>query len=669
MTTLDYAMRVATQLQGEGKLAGAKMILNSILDVKPLDAYALHLSGIVAYQEGDVMAGIQLIKRAIANHTGNALFHSNLGEMYRQIRSLDLSIQHGEQAVALEPNSATALSNLGIAYYDAKQYEQAENYHKRALAINPKLSNSLNNLGSIYKALGNAQQAIAYYQATIAATPNLIEPINNLALTLLDVDKYDEAALLFEKVLQFKPDHVEAFYGIAKLHLHKHNFIEAENYIRKALNANPQQVEYHQLLSEIYLEQGNNSAALMQLDHVLSIDPAHANSYLAKGNILMEMGEIARAKDQFSAITQVPDINTQLQAHYCLAQLQKCKPDYPGLKALLTIADNIHAISPQKQAYAYFALGKCYDDMGEYKKAFSYFTEGCRLKRQLINYHITEQIQLTNNIMKTFTKETIDYLRTFAHPSNLPIFIVGMPRSGTTLVEQIIASHPKVYGAGELTYFNDIVQNPVIVNKKKLYFPENIPHLTREFYHSFTENYLSHLRHYSTCAKHITDKMPQNFSVIGLIHALFPHAKIIHVKRNPIDVCLSCYTKLFSKGQHYSYDLTELGQYYNCYEMIMSHWRHILPANAWLDVNYEEVIQNTEAEAKRLITYCNLSWDPACLAFYESKRTVRTASFMQVRQPVYTTSLNRWRRFENELAPLIEVLYQAGVQSVAQQQA
>jgi hypothetical protein len=163
--------------------------------------------------------------------------------------------------------------------------------------------------------------------------------------------------------------------------------------------------------------------------------------------------------------------------------------------------------------------------------------------------------------------------------------------------------------------------------------------------------------------------MPQNFAAIGLIHALFPNAKIIHVRRNPIDTCLSCYTKLFSKGQHYSYDLTELGQYYNCYEMIMDHWRRILPADAWLDVNYEDIVQNTEVEAKRLIAYCKLTWDPVCLAFHKSKRTVRTASFMQVRQPVYTSSLNRWRRFESELAPLIEMLNQPGVHSVAQQQA
>lgn len=701
MITIDYAMNVATQLQNQGNLAQANMILNSILDLNPNYAYALHLSGIIAYQTGEATAGIQLIHQAIENHPTEALFHSNLGEMYRQLKNIRLSIQYGRQAVALDPNSAVALSNLGIAYYDEKNYEQAENCHKGALAMNPKLGCSLNNMGSIYKSLGKMQEAIAYYQEAIAVEPTFIEPLTNLAtlfleqhafkqavecsqqaiqlaptsseaycnmgLALLGLDQYNSALLHFGKALQLKANYADAYYGIAKIYLCKNNFTESENHIQKALIINPKQAEYYQLLADIYHQQGNHTAALIQLDHALSIYPELASSYLSKGNILMEIGEIAHAEEQFLKITQDSAIDTRLLANYCLVQLRKTELNNPYLKTLLTILDKIHEVSPHKQEYIYFALGKCYDDMGEEKKAFSYYTRGCHLKRKRITYDMVDQIHLTHNIINIFTKSTIDYLRTFANSSDLPIFIVGMPRSGTTLVEQIIANHGNVYGAGELTYLNDLIQHPAGINHT-LYYPENIPHLTPDIYHSITKKYLGYLQQFSSDAIRIIDKMPQNFTAIGLIHALFPNAKIIHVKRNPIDTCLSCYTKLFTKGQDYSYDLTELGQYYNCYEMMMNHWRSILPTHAWLDIHYEDIIQQTEIEAKRLIAYCDLPWDPACLTFYESKRTVRTASFIQVRQPVYTSSLNRWRRFENELAPLLAILNQSGVQSVAQQQ-
>jgi len=581
MKTTDYAMRVATQLQNEGKFKQAKIIFDAILEAYPTQAYALHLSGIMEYQEGNITAAIELIQQAIASHAHDALFHSNLGEMYRQLKSIDLSIQHGQRAIEIDSNSVTALSNLGIAYYDAEQYEKAEDCHKRALAINPTFSCSLNNMGSIYKMQDKTTDAIAFYQAAINAEPTFIEPRKNLSA-------------LFRQ------------------------------------------------LSDSHHDQGDHTEALKHLDHAISIDPTFKNAYISKGNILMEMGNISEAREQFSMLAEDKDIDARLFAHYSLVQLKKTEPNSAYLKELLLIADNVHEVSPEKQEYLYFALGKCHDDLGEWEKAFAYFTQGCNLKRKRINYNSAEQIQITKKLIHTFTKEMIENLCAFANPSAQPILIVGMPRSGTTLVEQIIASHPNVYGAGELTYLLDLIEID------KIQSPAS--------YGTITEKYLAHLQRLSANAKRVTDKMPQNFIIIGLIHALFPNAKIIHVKRNPMDTCLSCYTKLFSKGQDFSYDLNELGQYYNYYEAIINHWRQILPLNAWFEVNYENIIDDIETEAKKLIAYCNLHWDPACLAYYESKRNVRTASFMQVRKPIYTSSINRWKNYVNELAPLINIL-------------
>jgi len=690
MMSVDEAMHIAMQLQSENKLAQAEIILNRILATNPSHAYALHLLGIIAYQAGKMTLGIQLIEQAIQSNSQVALFHSNLGEMHRQLKATHLSIQCGQHAVLLDPNSATVLSNLGIAYYDAKQYEQAEQCHKQALAINPQLSCSLNNMGSIYKAYGQMKPAIEFYQAAIAASPHFVEPLNNLGsmflqqqefkqafeclsqaitlsptfadahcnlgLALLGLGQGDSALIHFEKALQLKSDYAEAYYGFAKVYLHQHNFIASEHSIRKAMLINPQQIEFYKLLAEIYQEQGDYAQALIHLDQAFSMDTTLSSLYLSKGTLLMEMGEISKAEEQFLKVTNDPAIDIRVSAHYCLVQLRKIKVDNKSLNELLSITKDLQAVSPSKLEYLYFSLGKCYDDIGEWEKAFEYFSLGCRLKRQRISYNIAEQIQFTHKLINCFTQQTIEYLQAFANLSAVPIFIVGMPRSGSTLVEQIISSHPQVYGAGELKYLNNLIQWPVKKQQTTMYYPENILQLSPEICRAITDKYLAHLQRFSPGALRITDKMPYNYIAIGLIHALFPNAKIIHVQRNPIDTCLSCYTKLFTEGHLYSYDLTEIGQYYRCYERIMNHWRHTLPSDAWLDITYESMVNNLDVEAKRLIEFCGLAWDPACLAFYQSKRQVRTASFAQVRQPVYTSSVERWQRYEHELAPLINVL-------------
>ncbi len=707
MISPDESLRVAEQLQSEGKLEQAEILLNQIVASNPSHAYALHLLGVIAYQVGKITLAIQLIEQAIQSNSHIALFHSNLGEMHRQLKAIDLSIQCGQQAVTLDPNSANAWSNLGITYYDAKRYEQATNCHQRALAINPRLSCSLNNLGSIYKTQDHTKLAIEFYQAAISTSPHFVEPLNNLGvlflqkqefkqawqylnqaiglapnfadahcnlgLTLLGLEQSADALMHFENALQLKPDYAEAYYGYAKVYLYQHNFIESERYIRKAITLNPEQVEFYQLLADIYHEQGHYTQALMHLDQALAMDPTLSNLYLSKGNVLMGMDEISQAEEQFLKATTNTNLDTRVNAHYSLVQLGKVKPDNGSLHALLSITKDPHALSPNKLEYLYFALGKCYEDIGEWAKSFKYFTEGCRLKRQRITYNSAEHIQFTHKLINGFTQQTIEHLQTFANPSALPIFIVGMPRSGSTLVEQVLSEHSQVYGAGELKYLNNLIQCPIKNQLSTLYYPENMLHLSPEICRAITDNYVAYLQRHSPKAIRITDKMPYNFIAIGLIHALLPNAKIIHVKRNPIDTCLSCYTKLFTEGQLYSYELTELGQYYQCYERIMNHWRRILPSDAWLEIEYEVMVNNLEAEAQRLIEFCDLAWEPACLTFHQSKRQVRTASFVQVRQPIYTSSIERWRRYEQELAPLIKILNRNihdnnDIQSLAQQQ-
>lgn len=689
--TIDEAMRMAAQLQSEGQLVRAEEIVNRILQLNPTHAHALHLLGLIAHQVGKTPLAIQLIEKAVSHDATVAMFHSNLGEMHRQMQNIEVSIAYSQRAVQLDPHSAVAWSNLGIAYYDAKQYAQAEACHLQALALNPQQSNSLNNIGSLHKERKNLEEARRYYQAAIASSPTYADPLNNLgaimvtdqqftqaiellkrAITLAPafadahcnlgfayhgIDKDDMALPHFQHALQLRPHYAEAYIGLSKIHSAKDEFDAAERCTKQAIEIEPNKAEFYQCLADIYSEQGKTTQALTYFDQALSMDPDSGSTQVSKGNLLMELGETDAAEALLSRAISDRSRATQLAAHCSLIQLRTIQPDDQSMQALLSIAANqIEKLAPNQRESLHFSLGKGYEDIGEWSAAFEQFTLGCQLKRSRIHYSIDEQARFTLRIMQHFTKDTVERLRQSANTSTLPIFVVGMPRSGTTLIEQILASHPHVHGAGELNNLSIITHRSVKSATRTHSYPENIIHLTPAECRAMADEYLACLQSHAPSATRITDKMPGNFVAIGFIHALFPHAKIIHVERNPIDTCLSCYTKLFRTGQFFSYDLVELGHFYAHYRRIMDHWRHILPSGAWLDVRYENVVSNIEHEARRLIAYCDLEWDPICLNFHTMKRQVRTASLTQVRKPIYTSSVERWRRLEHQLAPLINVL-------------
>jgi hypothetical protein len=241
-------------------------------------------------------------------------------------------------------------------------------------------------------------------------------------------------------------------------------------------------------------------------------------------------------------------------------------------------------------------------------------------------------------------------------PSSLPIFLIGMPRSGTTLVEQILASHPKVHGAGELQLLNDIVIAAGVPGGEAGAFPEFVAAAAPSALRRLGTNYVEGLRRRAASAERVTDKMPSNYYFAGLIHLALPNAKIIHCRRDPVDTCVSCFSKLFSAQQNHTYDLGELGRYYQRYEQLMAHWRRVLPKGRILDIHYEDVVADLEGQARRLVAHCDLAWDPRCLSFHETERQIRTASATQVRQAIYRTAIGRWRHYEKHLEPLIEAL-------------
>jgi hypothetical protein len=301
-----------------------------------------------------------------------------------------------------------------------------------------------------------------------------------------------------------------------------------------------------------------------------------------------------------------------------------------------------------------FALAKACGDAGDAVGSFRHLLEGNRLKRLTITYDETALFALFDRIRAVFTADRMAAPPTVALGDTArPIFVVGMPRSGTTLVEQILASHPAVFGAGELT---DLPTLAAELGRHGPPFPDVVTVLPADRLARLGEAYCQRLRACAPAARHVVDKLPANFQLIGLIRLALPGARVIHIERDPIDTCLSCFARLFTGPQLYAYDLTELGHYFRAYQSLMAHWRRVLPAGILLEVRYEDLVDDIEGNARRILAHCGLPWDPGCLAFHRSERTVRTASAAQVRQPLYRHAVGRWHVYGDLARPLLDAL-------------
>ncbi len=685
MLSIDEALQLATRHQNEGKLVEAERLVRQILQSQASNPFALHLLGIIAHQSGNTEDAVKLIGQAIRHHPTVAQFHSNLGEMYRLLKRLDEAVTHGEKAVALDPLSATAHSNLGIAWYDRKEYDRAEICQKNALAIHPHLVPALNNMGSIHRDRKDRDTAIEYYRKALAADPGYLESMNNLGAVLTEteqpeeavkillnairlkpryaeahcnigtaflmLEQTDKAAAAFQNALKLKPDYPEALVGLARIHQEKKRLADAENLAAKALSLAPEKAEVHSLLGGIYAEAGYPNKAEVSYRRALELNPELLSAHLGRGHLLMEQGKLDEAGACFRHGLSLDATN--LGSRLALAQVKKVKKGDGNMEALIKEAEKLDSMRETKALPLHFALGKCYDDIGEHGLAMTHFIEGCRLKRKRTEYNPADNDANCANILSFFSPEKIEELRGGGCHSDLPIFVLGMPRSGTTLTEQIIASHPLVYGAGELPDLLALAARP---REGVDGYPLSLAGLVRADMKGLGERYVAGLRSRNGEAARITDKMPANFNCVGLIHLMLPNAKIVHVKRNPVDTCLSGFTKLFNKSQHHSYDLAEIGRYYRNYASIMEHWRKVLPEGSFYEVQYEDLVADHENQTRALIEYCGLDWNDACLDFHKTERNIRTASVTQVRQPIYTSSVDRWRKYEAHLGPLLDVL-------------
>ena len=685
--SIPQAMTLSSKLISDNRVAEAKTILGKILKVDPKSAEAIHLTGVALHREGKVAAATKAMEQAVALEPRNAVFLGNLCELCRQQGRLDDAIHAGERAISETASSAPALANLGICYYDKKDYDKARSLQERALTLDPDYIPALNNLGSIAKQNKELDVAQEFYERVLAIKPDHVESLSNLGAVQLAAERLDESLATSARVLKInpryaeahcnvgaaltllnrreeankaytaatkiRPNYFQAILGLAKLYLADNKLFQALKTAQQAVQIQPEDADGHAVLGDVQVALGATDAAAASFSAARRFDPEHIPSILSSGHLAVELGDFNEADACFHEVLRIDEDN--LSAKTSLITTRKIEKGDTAFSDLLNISDEIDDMFDLKAIPLHFALGKGFEDLKEYAKAFEQYVAGCKRKRQHVRFD-SEQFENYIGAIKTFfSAEAINEMRGAGCPDDTPIFVLGMPRSGTTLTEQIIASHSKVHGAGELHDLLRIARKPP--GAQAAAFPASFSSWDSDLLTATGDQYVSGLKRRAPDALRITDKMPANFQLVGLIHLALPNAKIVHIRRNPLDTCLSNFTKNFAhSNQPHSYDLRELGLYYRQYHELMAHWRAVLPDDAWYEIDYENLIHDTEDQARKLLAYCGLEWEQECLDFHNTKRPVKTASVTQVRQPIYKTSVERWRSYSEQLTPLFEAL-------------
>ncbi len=479
------------------------------------------------------------------------------------------------------------------------------------------------------------------------------EGLKNHAAVLIELGRHDEAIACLNRALLMKPGYAEAHFNLGNALRKSGRLNESVAAFAAALRHNPGYVEALQNQSDSLRDLDRQDEAIAALRRAIELRPKSAQLYNNLGIALRDVGEIDEARVMFErAVALDPDF---VSAFYNLARTGKVSaPDI--LAAMESALTRIARQPANERARLHFALAKAFEDAGRYNEAFMHLREGNGLTRSLIRYDETIEAGKFARVMKTFDAELLAKAAA-GDPSELPIFIVGFPRSGTTLTEQIITSHPAVHGGGELELVRGLAAGMASGKGENAGFPEGVVSLDSEGLRRLGASYLAHFQPLGPGIIRVTDKGLGNIALAGFIHLILPNARIIHVSRDPLDTCLSCFSLKFGENAvPFSYDLGELGRAYGRYRQMMRHWRKVLPAGVMLEVSYETMVDDLEPQARRLIEHCGLPWDDRCLSFHESERAVRTASVSQVRQPIYRSSLQRWRRYEKHLGPLLEAL-------------
>ena len=688
-------LALAEQRRQAGKLAEAEMLARRVLDAEPGNAEAFHLLGIIAHQSGNLAHAIEHVKRATQLAPSVALYHANLGEMCRLAKRTDEAIAEGERALALQPDYADALSNLGIAHYEKDDFDAAIRSYERAIALKPNFAQAHSNLGNALRACKRYEEALPHYRRSLELKPQFADAWNNLGTTLRDLKRNEEAEDAYRKALALKADDPDMLNNLAlalkdlnrldeaeatlrrslaietrnektllylgTVLLDRHQPDEAAATLEQALALNAANHDVHNMMGRVAFERSDLDGALRHHRRALELKPDLADALNNMGNVLKELGKLDEAREAYLKALALDPSVTGVYVNY--ADSVKFTPDNPHLKTMETMRAGAVPLSDADRLQLDFALAKAYADLKDHRRSFERLLSGNALKRAQIQYDEPAALALFDRIEAVFTARTSAQQgkarrrrslagADFRHGHAALRHHAGRADSGQP------SAGPRRRRAQELqrrgqrgarARWPDHPPSRVRSGARRDGHREDRRALPRRDPQTCTPGAIHHRQD----AVELLFRRPHPSGVL-------PNAKIIHTMRDPVDTCVSCFSKLFTAEQNHTYDLGELGRYYRRYRQLMDHWRRVLPPGRILDVRYEDVVADLDTQARRIISHCGLAWDDRCLSFHETDRPVRTASATQVRQPIYKSAVGRWRVYEEFLGPLLTELDLAG---------
>jgi tetratricopeptide (TPR) repeat protein len=547
-------------------------------------------------------------------------------------------------------------NNLGNALRMTGDIDGAIHAYQEALTHRERYPEAYNNLGTLLQQRGQMEEAEHALRKAIGQNPRYIEAQNNLAQLYVAQKKDVEALRVLGDALKIAPTNVQTLLITARIQLRRNNLTAAEQASRGALQQEPENAEGLVILGQVLHDTDRYEEALDTLGRAVKASPRNPEALNLYGVALKSVGQLDEAREHILDALRGNHLMYGAYANVSdLVDFSKGEGE-----ELFKRMDEIFAKARNTDSEPFLALhyayAKALDDRGEHQRALEHYVKGGQMKRAQLEYDEQETHGFFDAIRAAFPKEVFENRTYEGQPDDRPVFIVGMPRSGSTLAEQILSSHPDVYGAGEVKHFSYALGKLRDRFPSLPKFPDMMGKITPAQMDIAAKNYVQALTATSVSAKRVTDKLLTNYFFVGLINLLFPNAKIIHTSRDPVDTCLSGFTKLFKDDMPHSYDLGELGRYYGKYREVMQHWEQVLPEGAMITVQYEDVVSDTETQAKRLIKFLGLPWNDKCLEFHKSDRPVKTASVAQVRKPIYNTAVKRWMKYGDGLQPLVDAI-------------
>ena len=638
-------------LINEGQLAAAEARCRAALERYPRDVNMLALLGALLVKMDRRTEAEAALRRVIAVAPTFAKPHEDLGYVLMQSGRPADALPVLERATKLDPTLDRAWFNLGKALAFLGRGKEADVAFEKCFERSPE--RRLMAVAAEHQKEGRLEEAERLYRRVLRDNPHNVDALRLLALIALKADRADEAEVLLQRAIELAPDFNQALVDLGRLRKDQDRYAEALECLDRSIAIEPSHPQVHYLRAATLARASFTHDAIESYRRCLALKPTHIGALMGLGHVLKAVGDYEGSVASYNAcIRQVPENG---ETYWSLANLKRYRFD-DDMIAEMEKRVTMTGEDAQSAVNFLFALAKAYEDGSDFERAWHFYRTGNEKQRAEVFYDPVQTEAMNDRLVQVYTPDFFASHAGAGHADPSPIFILGLPRSGSTLLEQILASHSQVEGTSELPYIGRAASSLNRNREQGLNYPEAMVELAPENLRTLGEEYLASARlHRQSGSPRFIDKMPNNFPNAGFIATILPNAKIIDARRHPLDACLSCYRQLFAKGQNFTYDLTEIGEYYLQYQRLMDHWAAVMPGRV-LTVQYEGVVADFENQVRRLLDFCGLPWEEACLRFYESERPVRTPSSEQVRQPIYDRSVGHWLNYESHLGELVEVI-------------